>query len=106
MSTLHFRMTAAWFTLGVLALLAMLATEVRAHAPAVDPAATKIGGRPLPRQYVVTDTATPARLSISTLISDWNVAPAVAEARFDFMRPPGVKRIEFIRQDVTRGFGR
>jgi hypothetical protein len=64
------------------------------------------GGKPLPRKYVVTDTATPARLSISTLISDWNVSPAVADDRFAFGRPPGTKRIEFIRQDVARGFGR
>jgi hypothetical protein len=64
------------------------------------------GDRPLPRKYVVTDTATPARLSISTLISDWNVAPAVADARFAFVRPSGTKRIEFIRQDVARGVGR
>jgi len=61
------------------------------------------GGRPLPRKYVVTDTSTPARLSISTLISDWNVAPVVADARFAFVPPQGVKRIEFMRLDTARG---
>ena len=51
-------------------------------------------GQPLPRKYVVTDTATPALLSITTVMSDWNVAPAVADARFAFVPPPGTKRID------------
>ena len=62
-------------------------------------------GRPLPRKYVVTDTGTPALLSIVTVISNWNVAPAVADARFAFVPPPGAKRIEFMRMDAT-SFGR
>ena len=53
-------------------------------------------GRPLPRKYVVTDTTTPALLSVSTLMSDWNVAPAVADARFAFVPPKGTKRITFM----------
>ena len=53
-------------------------------------------GRPLPREYVVTDTSTPARLSITTIMSDWNVAPAVADARFTFVPPKGTKRITFM----------
>jgi hypothetical protein len=53
-------------------------------------------GEPLPRKYVVTDTTTPALLSITTVMSDWNVAPAVAEARFTFVTPKGVKRITFM----------
>lgn len=63
-------------------------------------------GRPLPRKYVVTDTATPARLSFGTLMSDWNVAPAVADGRFAFVPPQGVKRIEFMRLDTPRGSSR
>lgn len=62
-------------------------------------------GRPLPRKYVVTDTGTPALLSIITVMSDWNVAPAVADARFAFVPPPGTKRIEFMRLGAT-SFGR
>ena len=42
MSTLNFRKAAALFALLVLALLATVSTEVRAQAPAVDPAATQI----------------------------------------------------------------
>jgi hypothetical protein len=53
-------------------------------------------GRPLPRKYVVTDTGIPARLSVTTVMSDWNVAPALADARFAFAPPPGVNRITFM----------
>ena len=48
-------------------------------------------GAPLPHKYVVTDTTTPALLSITTVISDWNVAPAVADAQFAFVPPQGVE---------------
>jgi hypothetical protein len=54
------------------------------------------GSRPLPRKYVVTDTSTPALLSVATVMSDWNVAPAVADARFTFVPPKGTKRITFM----------
>jgi hypothetical protein len=53
-------------------------------------------GKPLPRKYVVTDTTTPALLSITTVMSDWNVAPDVADARFTFVRPKGAKKISFM----------
>ena len=42
MNRLKFRMAAALFALGVLALSATFSAEVRAQAPAVDPAATQI----------------------------------------------------------------
>ena len=54
------------------------------------------GGQPLPHKYVVTDTGTPARVSITTVMSDWNVAPAVTDARFNFAAPQGAKRITFM----------
>ena len=53
-------------------------------------------GKPLPMKYVVTDTGTPALLSISTVMSDWNVAPAVPDARFTFVPPEGAKPITFM----------
>jgi hypothetical protein len=53
-------------------------------------------GQPLPRKYVVTDTGDPARLSITSLISDWNVTPAIADAGFIFVPPQGVKQIAFM----------
>jgi hypothetical protein len=54
------------------------------------------GDRPLPRKYVVTDTTTPALLSITTVMSDWNVAPSVADSRFTFVPPKGTKAITFM----------
>ena len=42
MNRLNFRKAAALFAVGVLALSATVSTEVRAQAPAVDPAATQI----------------------------------------------------------------
>ena len=53
-------------------------------------------GQPLPYKYVVTDTGTPAGLSITTVMSDWNVAPTETDARFTFVPPPGAKPITFM----------
>lgn len=53
-------------------------------------------GPPLPYKYVVTDTGTPAMLSISTVMSDWNVAPAVADDRFRFVPSQEAKQIQFM----------
>jgi hypothetical protein len=64
------------------------------------------GGKPLPRKYVVTDTATPARLSVVSVMSDWSVAPAVADDRFAFVPPKGTKPITFMRLDAAGGAGR
>ncbi len=63
-------------------------------------------GRPLPRKYVITDTGTPARLSITTVMSDWNVAPAAADARFTFVPPKGAKPIIFMRLETSSGSSR
>ena len=54
------------------------------------------GDRPLPYKYVVTDTETPARISITTVMSDWNLAPAVADTKFIFVPPQGAKKINFM----------
>ena len=53
-------------------------------------------GKPLPYKYVVTDTGIPTRLSITTVMSNWNVAPAVADARFTFVPPKGAKPTTFM----------
>jgi hypothetical protein len=53
-------------------------------------------GHPMPYKYVVTDTGTPAWLSVTTVMSDWNLAPAVAEAQFTFVPPQGTKGIIFM----------
>jgi hypothetical protein len=56
-------------------------------------------GRPLPYKYVVTDRATPERLSIVTLMSKWNVEPKVADSSFTFVPPKGARPITFMRLD-------
>jgi hypothetical protein len=54
------------------------------------------GSKPLPLKYVVTDTANFGRLSISTIMSDWNVKPVVKDAQFTFVPPKGVQKINFM----------
>ena len=63
-------------------------------------------GQPLPHKYVVTDTGTPARLSITTVMSDWNVAPAVGDARFTFTPPKGASPITFMPLETSSGSNR
>jgi hypothetical protein len=57
------------------------------------------GAQPLPRKYIVTDTGTPALLSVTTVMSEWNVNPEVADERFTFVPPQGAKEIAFMRLD-------
>ena len=58
------------------------------------------GDKPLPCKYVVTDTSTPALLSISTVMSEWNVAPVVSDKSFSFVPPEGAKPVTFIPFDA------
>ena len=53
-------------------------------------------GKPLPYKYVVTDTSTPARVGVSTVMSNWKVAPGVADSEFTFQAPKDVKQIAFM----------
>jgi hypothetical protein len=52
---------------------------------------------PLPCKMVVTDTGTPALLSVMTRISDFNAAPAVPDDRFTFVAPIGAQPVTFMR---------
>jgi hypothetical protein len=54
------------------------------------------GKQPWPCKYVVTETSTPARLSISTVMSDWNLTPVVDDALFKFVPPKGTEAIDII----------
>jgi len=54
------------------------------------------GSRPLPHKYVVTDTTSPALLSIIMRMSDWNMEPVVADAQFAFVPPKGTQKIDFM----------
>jgi hypothetical protein len=64
------------------------------------------GDQPLPYKYVVTDTGIPGRLSVTTVMSDWNVAPAVVDSRFTFVVPQGVERITFMPLTTSSGASR
>ena len=64
------------------------------------------GDQPLPCKYVVTDTSTPELISTGTVMSNWNVAPVVANADFKFKPPKEAKPITFMPLDKTSGFGR
>jgi len=63
-------------------------------------------GKPLPYKYVVTDTGIPGRLSVTTVMSNWNVAPAVDDARFNFAAPKGAKKITFMPLEKSSGSSR
>jgi len=54
------------------------------------------GSTPWPVKYVVTDTSTPARLSIGTVFSNWNPAPRIDAATFDFVPPKGASATRFL----------
>jgi hypothetical protein len=64
------------------------------------------GQRPWPHKYVVTETGTPALLSITTVLSNWNIAPAVDNARFNFVPPKGTTAISFMPIETTGGTNR
>ncbi|MGB9440880.1 MAG: DUF2092 domain-containing protein [Desulfobacterales bacterium] len=53
-------------------------------------------GLPLPYKYVITDSGTPARLSISSVMSAWNPAPSVVDNRFSFAPPKEAQLISFM----------
>ena len=59
------------------------------------------GDQPVPCKYVVTDTSTPELISISTVMSEWNVAPAAADDYFNFVPPEGAGTITFLPLDAN-----
>jgi len=61
------------------------------------------GARPLPCKYVVTDRGTPALISVSTVMSDWDLAPVAADASFTFVPSEGDMAITFMPLDVSSG---
>ena len=54
------------------------------------------GSKPLPRKYVVTDTAIGGLLSVVSIMSAWNVEPTVEDAQFTFVPPEGAQSINFM----------
>jgi len=64
------------------------------------------GKKPWPARYIVTETGTPALLSITTVLRDWNLAPAVDDARFNFVPPKGAQAISFMPLETAGGSNR
>ena len=60
-------------------------------------------GPPLPCRYIVTDTGTPALLSVVTTMRDWNVAASLPAATFLFVPPKGAREIIFVRPGAAGG---
>lgn len=56
-------------------------------------------GEPLFHKYVVTDTSGPERLSVTTVLTNWNFGSAVAKTGFSFNGRPEAIAIEFLRLD-------
>jgi hypothetical protein len=63
-------------------------------------------GPPLPLKYLVTDTATPELLSVSAVMSDWNLDPNTPEATFTFAPPEGTVAIPFLEAETIGGSDR
>jgi len=58
------------------------------------------GTEALPCKYVVTDTENPGRVSVTTVMSDWNFTSPITDAEFTFVPPAGAKPITFMRIDT------
>lgn len=59
------------------------------------------GPQALPCKYVVTDTGTPALLSVTTVMSGWKVTALSPDARFTFVPPRNAKPIAFMHLDAS-----
>jgi len=60
------------------------------------------GDKPWPHKYTVTETGTPALLSITTELSGWSTSPAVSPADFKFVPPKGTQQIRFMSVEPMR----
>lgn len=56
-------------------------------------------GAPLPCKYVVTDTSSPANVSIVSVMSDWNLSPVATDAMFRYIPAEQAKSIPFLPLD-------
>ena len=78
-------------------------THLAFHRPDVDfQVWVRDGDKPLPCKYVVTDTSTPALISTSTVMSEWNVAPDVSDDSFNFVPPKEARAVTFMPIDAWR----
>lgn len=53
-------------------------------------------GKPLPRRYVVTTRDVPSYPTFTAVMTNWNTAPKVSDAQFNFVPPTGVQAVDFL----------
>lgn len=58
------------------------------------------GNQPLPRRYVVTTRDPASHPEFTAVMTNWNVAPNLTDARFSFARPAGAKAIDFLTREA------
>lgn len=54
------------------------------------------GDKPLPRKFVITSKRMPQSPQFVSVMSDWETAPKIADAAFNFTPPKGSKKIDFL----------
>ena len=59
------------------------------------------GKRPFPHKYVVTETDTRERLSVSTVLTNWKTDAAADDAQFKFVPPKGASATRFLPVKTT-----
>lgn len=59
------------------------------------------GDQPLPCKYVVTDISTPALISTTSVMSNWNVKPSVSDSSFSFVPAKGTNKVTFMPLDAS-----
>jgi hypothetical protein len=54
------------------------------------------GNKPLPRKFIVTSKKMPGSPQFASVMSDWQTAPKVTKATFNFTPPKGARKIDFL----------
>jgi hypothetical protein len=54
------------------------------------------GDRPLPRKYVITSVDVPGSPQFEVIMSHWTTNPDVSARQFEFVPPPGARKIDFL----------
>jgi hypothetical protein len=60
------------------------------------------GDRPFPRKYLITSRDVQSQPQFGVELDNWNVSPAITDATFKFVPPPGVTKIDFLPPSQAR----
>ena len=61
----------------------------------------KDGDEPLPMKYVITSKRVAMSPQYSVVLSNWNTKPTIAANRFQFVAPPGARKLQGLSVDET-----